>query len=221
MYVLLFGMLREHGKSSQLRSHGFLFCLFPGSKADCWESIIFSFLLENYPLRPHDAVSSFYKGKSNPGLKVPLALSSYLWERGLIVYEFPFPIIPVNSHTGYVEQQQSQKDQYSPFCKDFECFVNVLVHVLYFVAFLVPGLLGSSSLTCMCMHTVVKTLKSWHTCESTVPFSVAAASAGGEEESGQPRLTEPGAIGKHHLLLNDRSSLLIWHVSLEQVSVID
>lgn len=49
VYVLLFGMLRGHGKSSQLRSHGFLFCLFPKSKADCWESIIFSFLLENLP----------------------------------------------------------------------------------------------------------------------------------------------------------------------------
>lgn len=46
---------------------------------------------------------------------------------------------PVNSHIGYVEQK-SQKDQYSPFCKVFDCFVNVLVHVLYFVAFLAPGL---------------------------------------------------------------------------------
>lgn len=48
--VLLFGMLREHGKSSQLRSHGFLFCFFPKSEADCWESIIFSFQLENLSL---------------------------------------------------------------------------------------------------------------------------------------------------------------------------
>lgn len=46
---------------------------------------------------------------------------------------------------------KSQKDQYSPFCKDFECFVNVLVHVLYFVAFLVPGLLAPLLLLCMCI----------------------------------------------------------------------
>lgn len=58
-----------------------------------------------------------------------------------------------------------------------------------------------------------------------MPFSVAAASAGGEEESGRPHLTEPGAMRKHHFLLNDEifpTNLACFNSrkSLEQVSVI-
>lgn len=42
-----------------------------------------------------------------------------------------------------------------------------------------------------------------------MPFSVAAASAGGEEGRGQPTLAKPGAFGEHRLLANGRSSPLL------------
>lgn len=47
--------------------------------------------------------------------------------------------------------------------------------------------------------------KSWHPCEYTVPSSVAAASADGEDKV-DTHPYKAQAFGKHQLLLNGRSS---------------
>lgn len=127
---------REDGKNSQPRSHGFPLCLFPKSTGDFWESIIFSFLLENMPLGPCDTQSAlFIKRKQTSSPMSLLMLGNWEKEREPESRNGPPPLSSEWSHRlRWIKN--SQKDQYSPFCKDFECFIDILAHVLYAVIFL-------------------------------------------------------------------------------------
>lgn len=92
------------------------------------ESISFS---ANKPWALWNAVSCFYEGLNLPYL---------FWDLGTVIQEPNLNSCPPPSQWRAILAKSNTEGPIQCFCKDFECSVTVLVHVLYFVAFLVPGL---------------------------------------------------------------------------------
>lgn len=130
--VLEFGMPRnEHGMDSWLRSRVFCFAFSPTLMLTSGENLSSS---ANKPWalwKMQPAV--FYEGLN----LFTLLILVNCCKRNQIIWIAH----PLSSQWRAIQAKldTNQKDQYNAFCKDFECFVIILVQVLYFVAFLVPG----------------------------------------------------------------------------------
>lgn len=135
-------------QSSHLRSHGFFILPLPHIYSLLLGKHHFLSCWRTHPLGPCETL--FIKGSQNRP-KAPHLILQKLCRKEPNSMQRIAPSHYPNEWPYRLSSTTKSKDQYSPFYKDFECFVSVLVHVSGFCSLSSSWTLASLLLVCVCI----------------------------------------------------------------------